>query len=86
MSTPETAPPATEPSTKAEPPKAEPPKTEPPKLTGAEIKKQKQAEKAARRAQEKQQKQGGSTAPVVSYGANATISELPHHFPISVQY
>jgi len=41
------------------------PAKEPPKLSGAELKKQKQAEKAARRAQEKQEKQGTGPAAVV---------------------
>jgi hypothetical protein len=38
---------------------------EAPKLTGAELKRQKQAEKAARRAQAKPESQGGSAAVTV---------------------
>ena len=45
--------------------KAPPKPAGPPKLTGAEIKKQKQAEKAARRAQVQQGKQAGIAAPAV---------------------
>ena len=49
----------------AEQPKQPAPAKEPPKLSGAELKKQKQAEKAARRAQEKQEKQGAGPAVTV---------------------
>lgn len=49
---------------------AKPPSTpavEPPELSGAEVKRQNKAEKAARRAQEKQKKQGtGSVTVVIS--------------------
>jgi len=59
-------PPSAEPVKSPAPPAPPALTKEPPKLSGAELKKQKQAEKAARRAQEKQGKQGAGPAAIVN--------------------
>lgn len=65
------APPAAEPSKPVETPSKQSQPDAPPKLSGAEIKKQKAAEKAARRAQAAQEKQVGAPAPPTSSPATA---------------
>lgn len=71
------APPATEPSKPVDAPNKQSQPDVPPKLSGADIKKQKAAEKAARRAQAAQEKQVGSPAPPTSTPATVQKGDGP---------